>query len=181
VDEVIANLGYVAIFIGTFLEGESVLALGGVAASYGYLSLTKVVGVAMVGAFLGDQLAFYIGRRFGPRILARYPKIAAKAGRVQDLVRRWDAPAVILLRFMYGLRIAGPIVIGSAGISPWRLALFNFIGVLIWAPLIAGLGYLAGAAIERWLGRVQHVQIALLMALAVAAVVWGVLRIMRRR
>jgi membrane protein DedA with SNARE-associated domain len=180
-DEVIASLGYAAIFVGTFLEGESVLALGGVAASYGYLSLPKVIGVAMAGAFLGDQVAFYIGRRFGPRILARYPTLAAKAGRVQALVRRWDAPAVILLRFMYGLRIAGPIVIGSAGISPWRLAFFNFIGVLIWAPLIAGLGYLAGAAIERWLGRMQHVQIAALMLIALVLIVWGVLRFVRRR
>jgi membrane protein DedA with SNARE-associated domain len=180
-DEVIANLGYAAIFVGTFLEGESVLALGGVAASYGYLSLPKVIGVAMVGAFLGDQCAFYIGRRFGPRILARYPTIAAKAGRVQALVRRWDAPAVILLRFMYGLRIAGPIVIGSAGISPWRLAFFNFIGTLIWAPLIAGIGYVAGQAIERWLGRMQHVQIAALMLIALALIGWAVLRVVRRR
>src|SRR4051812_46174186 len=110
-DELIGQLGYFAIFLGTFLEGESVLALGGVAASYGYLSLPNVMMVAVMGAFLGDQCCFYIGRRFGPSILARYPSIAAKAGRVQALVRRWDAPAVILLRFMYGLRIAGPIVI----------------------------------------------------------------------
>jgi membrane protein DedA with SNARE-associated domain len=180
-DDIVANLGYLAILVGTFLEGESVLALGGVAASYGYLTYPRVVAVAVLGAFAGDQVAFYVGRRFGPRILARNPALALKAARVQALVRRWDAPAVILLRFMYGMRIAGPIVIGSCGISPWRLAFFNFIGALIWAPLVAGIGYAAGQALEHWIGRLQHVQIALLMLVALAVVVWTLVHFLRRR
>src|SRR5919201_3715140 len=147
-EDIVANLGYIAIFIGTFFEGETVLALGGVAAAYGYLHFSYVVAVAIVGGFLGDQACFYVGRRYGPRVLARYPSLAAKAPRVQAIVRRWDAMALIVLRFVYGLRIAGPLVIGSCGISPWRLAFFNFIGVLIRAPLVASIGYLAWQAVE---------------------------------
>ena len=179
--DVIAQLGYVTLFIGTFLEGESVLALAGVAASYGYLTFEYVVAVAALGAFLGDQACFWIGRRYGASLLARYPRLAAKAPRVEQLVRRWDAPAVIVLRFLYGLRIAGPIVIGSCGIPAWRLALFNFIGVLIWAPLVASVGYFAGYALEAWIGRLKQVQIGLLMALLVlAAVAWIVVQWRRR-
>lgn len=175
--EAIAQFGYLAVFIGTFLEGETVLALAGVAAAHGYLSLPAVAAVAACGAFLGDQACFYVGRRYGHRILARFPKLAAKAPRVQALLRRWDAPAVIALRFLYGLRIAGPIVIGTCGISPWRLALFNLIGVLLWAPLVAAIGYLAGYALHEWLGRLQHAQIALLAVVAAAALVaWVLLR-----
>jgi membrane protein DedA with SNARE-associated domain len=100
---------------------------------------------------------------------------------VESLVRRFDAPAVIVLRFLYGLRIAGPIVIGSFGISPWRLAFFNFIGTLIWAPIVAGIGYAAGAAMEAWIGRLKHVQIGLLMALLVlGCIAWLVLQWRRR-
>jgi membrane protein DedA with SNARE-associated domain len=180
-DELIGQIGYLAIFVGTFLEGETVLALGGVAAAYGYLTFWKVVAVAVIGAFLGDQCCFYLGRRYGRRVMARYPKLAAKAPRVEALVRRWDAPAVILLRFAYGLRIAGPIVIGSFGISPWRLALFNLIGALIWAPLVAGLGHLAGQALEAWIGRLKHAQIALLMLLVLGAMIaWLVVQWRRR-
>ena len=179
--DLIAQLGYVTLFIGTFLEGESVLALAGVAASYGYLTFEYVVAVAALGAFLGDQACFWIGRRYGASLLARYPRLAAKAPRVEQLVRRWDAPAVIVLRFLYGLRIAGPIVIGSCGIPAWRLALFNFIGVLIWAPLVACVGYFAGYALEAWIGRLKQVQIGLLMALLVlAAVAWIVVQWRRR-
>jgi membrane protein DedA with SNARE-associated domain len=179
--DLIANLGYIAIFIGTFFEGETVLALGGVAAAYGYLHFGAVVAVAIVGGFLGDQACFYIGRRYGPRVLARYPALAAKAPRVQAIVRRWDAAAVIVLRFCYGLRIAGPIVIGCCGISPWRLALFNFIGVLIWAPIVAAVGYLAWYAVEQWIGHLKHVQILIVMVLVLACVIgWFALQWRRR-
>jgi len=181
VQDLITNLGYLAVFIGTFLEGETVLALGGVAAAHGYLAFWAVVGVAVVGGFLGDQAWFFIGRRYGRRALARYPTLAAKAPRVQALVRRWDAGAVILLRFCYGLRIAGPIVIGGCGISPWRLALFNFIGVLLWAPLVAAVGFLAWEAVEQWLGRLRHVQIALLMFIVLAVTVAWLAAQWRRR
>src|SRR2546423_11887051 len=129
-DELVSQLGYAAVFVGTFLEGETVLALGGVAAAHGYLSFPRVVAVAVLGAFLGDQLCFYMGRRYGARLIARYPRLAAKAPRVQVLVRRWDMLTVIALRFLYGLRIAGPIGIGSCGIPPWRPPPFNPIRLL---------------------------------------------------
>jgi membrane protein DedA with SNARE-associated domain len=170
-EDLIANFGYAAVFIGTFLEGETILALAGVAAAHGYMSYWATVGVAIVGAFLGDQACFFIGRRYGIRILNRFPTLAAKAPRVQNLLRRWDAPAVIGLRFAYGLRIAGPIVIGTCGISPWRLAFFNFIGTLIWAPLIAGIGYVAGYALHEWLGKLKHAQMGLLVAIVLAALI----------
>jgi membrane protein DedA with SNARE-associated domain len=147
------------------------------AAAYDYLSFPLVCAVAVVGAFLGDQTCFFIGRRYGNRVLARFPKLAAKAPRVQAILRRWDAAAVIVLRFAYGLRIAGPIVIGTCGISPWRLAFFNFVGALLWAPLVAGVGYLAGYALHEWMGKLKEAQVALLVGVAlVAAIAWFVLR-----
>jgi len=177
VESLVEQLGYFAVFVGTLLEGETILALAGVAAAQGYLSLTAVIAVAMAGAFLGDQCCFYVGRRYGSRVLARFPALAARAPRVQALVRRWDAPAVILLRFLYGLRIAGPIIIASCGISAWRLAFFNFIGVLIWAPLVAGIGYFAGQALEAWLGRLQGMQMLLVLAAGVVGVAaWIIVR-----
>lgn len=180
-EDLIAQLGYVTLFVGTFLEGESVLALAGVAASYGYLTFEYVVAVAALGAFCGDQACFFVGRRYGAAIMTRYPVLAAKAPRVVALLRRWDAPAVILLRFLYGLRIAGPIVIGSLGLSPWRLALFNAIGALIWAPLVGAIGYFAGFALEAWIGRLKHVQIAfLMMTLVGIGIVWLILQSRRR-
>jgi membrane protein DedA with SNARE-associated domain len=167
------HLGYFAVFVGTLLEGETVLFLAGLAAQHGYLSLPLVVLIAATGGFIGDQCFFFIGRRYGPRLLVRFPWLAAKAPRVYALLRRWDMLAIIVVRFLYGLRIAGPIIIGSSGVPYWRLALFNFIGVLIWAPLVAGVGYFAGQAVQQWFGRVSHIDVLAVMAvLALLAVAW---------
>jgi len=159
--------GYFALFIGTFLEGESILVLAGVAASQGLMSYPTVVVTAIFGGFFGDQFFFFLGRRYGDRLLNRYPRIAAKAPRVKKLLCRWDAPLIIMIRFMYGLRIAGPIIIGTAGISPWRLALFNFIGALIWAPVVAGVGYVAGQALQELMRDIKEVRIILLGVLII--------------
>lgn len=179
--EALARLGYLAVFIGTFLEGETVLVLAGLASQHGYLSFPAVVAVAVIGGFLGDQAWFFIGRRYGNRLLVRFPSLAKRAPRVHALLKRWDAAAVILVRFLYGLRIAGPILIGSCGISPWRLALFNFIGVLIWAPLVAAVGYFAGHALQEWVGRMRDIQILLLMAAVLAGAMAWILIQWRRR
>ncbi len=141
--------------------------LAGVAASQGLMSFMAVVMTAMLGGFLGDQFFFFLGRRYGDRLLNRYPRIAAKAPRVKKLLCRWDAPIIILIRFMYGLRIAGPIIIGTAGISPWRLALFNFIGAAIWAPVVAGVGYVAGQALQELMRDIKEVRIILLGVLVI--------------
>jgi len=50
----IESYGYVAVFAGAFLEGETLLALAGLAASRGYLDFFAVTAVALVAGFLGD-------------------------------------------------------------------------------------------------------------------------------
>ena len=55
---IIENYGYAAILIGTFLEGETILVLAGLAAHQGYLELTGVIFSAFLGSLCGDQLFF---------------------------------------------------------------------------------------------------------------------------
>ena len=72
-EQFIAHYGYLALFVGTFLEGETILVLGGLAAQQGLLELPWVMAAAFSGSLLGYQLAFFVGRRWGRRILARFP------------------------------------------------------------------------------------------------------------
>jgi membrane protein DedA with SNARE-associated domain len=173
----VQDYGYLAVFIGTFLEGEAILVLAGMAAHAGKLSLPTVIALATVGGFLGDQFFFALGRRFGSTILGRRPQWQPRVDKVHALLDRYHAPLIIMIRFMYGLRIIGPIVIGMSNVPRWRLALFNFIGALIWAPLIAGGGYLFGHMLETFLSHWEHTQrivLALLLMAGVAA--WVMLR-----
>ncbi len=69
--ELVSNYGYLAIGVGTFLEGETILVLGGLAAHRGFLQLPWVVACAFLGAFSGHQLYFHIGRAIKVRNCSR--------------------------------------------------------------------------------------------------------------
>ena len=85
-EELVANYGYLAIVIGTFLEGETILVLGGFAAHRGFLELPWVMLCAFLGSMAGDQTFFYIGRRNGGRL-----RRALKRSRRLGLPRlRWE-------------------------------------------------------------------------------------------
>ncbi len=171
--ELLADYGYLAVFVGALLEGETILLLAGFAAHQGYLSLPIVLGVAFVGGTLGDQIFFWLGRRWGNQLLARIPRAASGVRRMKALMARYHAPVIIGIRFMYGLRIVGPIVIGTARVPVWRFAFFNVIGAAIWAPLIGGLGYAFGQALGALLDDMRDIEIVALLTVAIVAAALG--------
>jgi len=164
------SYGYLAVAIGAFLEGETVLALAGLAAHRGYLELSTVIAIAAVAGFAGDQLYFFLGRRHGARLLARFPDAAERAARFDALLARWHAPLIIAIRFMYGFRIAGPILLGMGRCSSLKFVLYNAIGAALWAPLVAGVGYAFGHAMEAALRNLKEVELWGVIVLFGAAV-----------
>lgn len=155
----IDSYGYLAVFIGAFLEGETILALAGLAAYREYLDLRLVIIVAMIAGFLGDQCYFFLGRYKGQEILARFPNMEERAHRFDALLSRWHAPLIIGIRFMYGFRIIGPVLLGMGRVPAWKFMLYNFIGAAIWAPLIAGIGYKFGEIVESVLGDMKRFEL----------------------
>jgi membrane protein DedA with SNARE-associated domain len=165
--------GYWALAAGCALEGETMLVLAGLAAQRGYLDPFAVVVIAAGMAFTGDQIFFWIGRRHGAAVLARWPSIGAKAGRVHALIERYHLGVIIGVRFAYGLRIAGPILIGTSAVSALRFAVINAIGAVLWACIVGGIGWLSGAAAETVFGDVKHLEKWLfLCVLVIAALAW---------
>lgn len=180
--QLVSSYGYVAVFIGTLLEGEAILMFAAYAAHQGYLSLPLVVTVAFFGATLGDQIFFLAGRFFGPALLRRFVAVSSRAERVNRLLVRHHAALIIGIRFAYGLRIAGPIIIGMSSLPAWRFFLFNAVGALIWAPLIAGVGYLFGHMLEWLLVDFKRYEAMGLVVLAsLLAVISAVMHLLRRR
>ena len=164
--DLIETYGYWAVLVGTLLEGESVLLLAGFAAHRGYLVLHTVIGVAIAGSFLGDQLWFYLGRKHGATLLERYPKYAAPAARAQALLARYHMPLILSVRFLYGLRTILPFVIGMSEIPTLRFQILNFAGAVLWSMTIAAAGYLFGNAVEYFLGDLKHYEEILLAVIA---------------
>jgi membrane protein DedA with SNARE-associated domain len=177
----VQTYGYPAVFAGALLEGETVLALAGLAAHRGYLALPWVIAIAACGGFLGDQIYFLVGRRNGARVLARFPKLAPGVARVNRLVARYGAPLVLLVRFMYGLRAVGPIAIGMTGMRWARFAALNALGALVWATLVASLGYALGNALTLVLGDLRRIEEEVFAAVAAAGVAAALIVWVRRR
>ena len=168
---VIERFGYIAVFVGALIEGETVLALAGVAAHRGYLDVPGAVAAAAIGGFVGDQLYFIVGRLWGPAVMRRWPRLAAPVRRANEIIERHEAALILGVRFMYGLRVAGPIAIGMGRTSWARFATLNMIGALLWAPLFIGAGYLLTDALEAVLGDLKHIEHWIFIAVAVAGVV----------
>ena len=174
--------GYPAAFIGTVLEGETILVLAGLAVHRGHLSLPVVWLLAALGGALGDTFYFALGRRYGEALLARFPRFAPAVDRVHRLVLRGPAVSVIAVRFLYGMRMAGPAVIGSSPM-PWRtFLLWNACGALAWSGVWLAVGYALGEAAQRLLGNVAHFERELFAGvIVVAAIAALALRLLRRK
>ena len=155
----IDSYGYWAVLIGAFLEGETILALAGFAAHRGYMDFALVVTVALLAGFGGDQFYFFVGRFKGAQILARHPEWEGRAHRFDRLLARWHAPLIVGIRFMYGFRIVGPILLGMGRVPAWKFMVYNLIGAAIWAPLVAGVGYLFGEALHSVLHDMKRFEI----------------------
>jgi len=168
----IADHGYWVLAVGCLLEGETVLLLAGFAARRGHLALPAVLAIGAVGGFLGDQFYFWLGRRHGPAVLARWPSLTRQTDRVHRWLTKSDVALIIGVRFAYGLRAAGPVLIGMTPMPAWRFAFFNALGAVIWAVVIGGLGWLFGHAAELVLGEIRHIEGWLLLGLAGAGAAW---------
>ena len=178
----LADYGYIAVFIGCLLEGETILVLAGYAAQQGLLSLPVVVALAFVGGTLGDQGFFFIGRHYGVALLRRFPSFTSAALRVNRLLLRHHAWLIVGVRFMYGLRIPGPIVIGMSDVPAARFLAFNVLGAAIWAVLVTGVGYVFGQSLH-WLmaDLVKYEEAGVLAIIGVAVLITVVHRLLAGR
>jgi membrane protein DedA with SNARE-associated domain len=179
--QLLSQHGYLAVFVGSILEGETVLILAGFAAHQGYLSFPIVVMLAFCGGTMGDQMYFFLGRYYGSSILSRFPSLSVRALPVNRLIQSYHASLIIGVRFMYGLRIVGPITIGMSDVVAWRFLLFNMLGASVWAMLIAGAGYLSCPSLQWVLKNIMQYEKISILLFVVAAVVFGSVRWLRLR
>lgn len=145
----IQSYGYLGVALGSFLEGEAVLLAGSLAAYHGHLELPLVMGIAALASFMGDLPYFFAGRRFGPRVLQRFPSLHCRKERLENLMHRHHVLLVLGLRFLYGMRIAGLLAFGMGKMSSLRFLFLDFIGAIGWSASICAAGYGAGGLIRR--------------------------------
>jgi len=152
----VTDYGYLAIFLGIFLEdfglptpGETMLIAGAVLASRGSLNIYWLLPIAWAAAVAGDSIGFLIGATGGHKLLIRYgSKIGiteARLKKVEAFFARYGDIVVVFARFFVILRQFNGIVAGTLEM-PWpRFFLYNAIGAALWVACWGGATY--------WLGR----------------------------
>lgn len=179
----IENYGYITILIWTFIEGETIVILAGmaVASSIGGLELPWVIASAIAGSFSGDQFYYYLGRHWGPKIIAKRLSWQDGAERVYRHLHKHQYWLILTFRFYYGLRNVTPFAVGSAQIPRLRYFVLNLIGAVVWAIVFAGGGYLLGQTFMLFVDDYHRYALYVLGALLIGAVTLWVLTLLRLR
>lgn len=164
------KFGYLAVFVGTFLEGEAILVTAGFFAERGYLNPAIVAAVAFAGAYSGHLFWFWIGRAHGVKVLDKFPKMKSHFGKGIRLFERYGAAAIIITQWLYGLRITAAVIIGISRISTIKFILYEAASCIVWAIVITAAGFYFGRAVERVLGRAAHIEKYGLIVIVIVAV-----------
>jgi membrane protein DedA with SNARE-associated domain len=163
------------------VPSETAVITAGVVAGAGDLSLAMIVPAAAAGAFLGDNSAYWIGRRFGTRVVDRFFGGEKSRRRIEWAERQLGergGELIAIARFIPGGRTA---VTLSAGLLefPWRrFILFDAAAALGWALYASLLGYFGGHAFEHaaWKGLLLALGIAFAVAGGVEVTRWALKR-----
>jgi membrane-associated protein len=129
------------------VPSETTVIIGGVAAGQGDQELALVIIAGATGAFLGDNFAYLIGRRFTPwikRRAATRPKTAARLEWARRQIRARGGPLLITARFIPGGRSALTVTSGITRQPHGWFAGWIAVAAVIWASYAAMLGFVFG-------------------------------------
>jgi len=172
----IEHYGYLVILFGVMLEstgvplpGETILLASGVLVQRGHLDLGDAIVFGILGAVLGDQIGYWVGREGGRPFVLRWGRYLLitpeKLARAEAFFERHGGKAVFLARFFSGLRVFGALVAGISRMRWGTFLIYNALGGAVWATAVVLVGYFLGsslALVERWLGRATLVLASLL-------------------
>jgi len=171
-DDVIAwvtHHGLVAVFAGTFFEGEGILIAAAVLAGEGVLHPLSVWVTAACGAWVGHLVWFLTGRWVGRhRWTARWTWFTQRLAEADRIIQRHPGWSIFILQYLYGTRMIGAAAFGLTHLSFRRFMWYQAANCLVWAAVIGAVGYFLGGAGGRFFhgwGRWLWVAVSVLLVL----------------
>jgi membrane-associated protein len=158
----------------------AVIALGVATAGSADPRIALLVACAAAGAFLGDNLCYLLGRRFGPAVERRFfasEKGARRRQWAERSLQRFGMQLIIVCRFIPGGRTAVTLSCGLVGYPRRRFVIATAIAAVIWACYAFFIGRLGGKAFEDrpWIGLVVAFGITVAVSLVIEAIrrIWA--------
>ncbi|WP_067703486.1 DedA family protein [Nocardia jejuensis] len=146
----------VIVFIETgllfpILPGDSLLFTGGLLSASAtpppWMSMWLLVPAVVIVAFIGDQSAYWIGRKIGPAMFNKEDTRFFKKRYVtetHEFFEKHGPKTIILARFVPIVRTFMPVLAGVSKMDYRKFVMFDIIGAILWAGGITVLGYFLG-------------------------------------
>ena len=164
----ISTYGYIAVFFGAMLEGESILLIAGLLAQQEHLSLPLILVCAFLGTLTGDTGWFLAGRYGGERLVRRFVFLQKWMNVSTNAVQKRPRLMSALMRFMYGFRSIVPFSIGMAKVPARTFIFWNLLGASLWITVFGGAGYLIGETFSQFFGSIRRFELLLVVAAILA-------------
>jgi membrane-associated protein len=129
-----------------FLPGDSLLVTAAILSGSLGIVPWQIAVVASVAAFAGDQVGYWLGRRFGRRLFKDDARLLRtdRLHQAEEFFTRWGGLALVLGRFVPVVRTYVPLAAGSADMHWRRFAIWNVIGGVSWSVVMTLVGVLLG-------------------------------------
>ncbi|MCI0533869.1 MAG: VTT domain-containing protein [Verrucomicrobia subdivision 3 bacterium] len=175
----LTRYGPLVLFLAVFIEQMGIplpaapwLLAAGVLAGAGKMSVMSALAAATVGALLADLIWFYLGQRYGRRVLKLICRISLEQDscvrRTEDVFERYGMSGVIAAKFIPGLSTITAPLAGRTGVSLVRFFFFDGLGSLLYASCFVLGGVLFSDQLEQILSTLDdlgHGALALVIAL----------------
>ena len=175
--QIIEQYGIYAVFALCTVEGDMTLLISGAMAHSGFFgsySFLKVFVAGTLGGLTGDLVAYFIGRVFRETVKSyRFYKMAQP--RIEKLIRKFGGFAIIISKYIYGIRAAMCLFNGIGRMPFWRFLILDTISCAIWVLILSGIGYFFSGAITSILGDFQQIGIALFFIVLVGIIAFYVI------
>jgi membrane protein DedA with SNARE-associated domain/rhodanese-related sulfurtransferase len=151
------------------------LVVAGALASEGALSMPLLFAVALAACLLADIAWYIAGRRFGNRVMKLLCRISLTpdycVSETQARFERWGVNALVIAKFVPGLKTIAPPLAGATRIAWPRFLFFNSLGGALWVGAGLGAGILLGPYMEpllTWLDQIGSIAVVIIVALLTA-------------
>jgi len=164
-----AALAETALVVGLFIPGSTTLLFMGAFAAGGQLDFTALLWFAIAGAILGDNLNYWLGRRYGQRWTKDGVRFLQRDhfDSAREFLDRHGARSVFLGRFVPTVKELVPFVAGAVHMRRRTFMFWNVLGAIGWGFEWLGAGYLLAHSLnlaQLWLSRAGLLLAAILVA-----------------
>jgi len=137
-------------FLMPFLPGDALIfSIGMIAANdaQNHLHIEYIIPLLMIAAVLGDNINYFVGKKFGGWILSKEDSFFLKKKHLEKATAFFNEngkKAIIIARFMPVVRTIIPFICGTTHLNYRIFLTYSIIGAFLWVGVISILGYFLG-------------------------------------